>query len=98
MTPACFGKYACSIRLEGFDIPVTSPLSIITSTVDCRKISYYSGLRLQEILDMQPEHIACDPDTHAITIWIPKGKRDEAREAYLPKTMYGEMQNFTRLR
>ena len=59
------------------------------------KIAFSSGMRLGEVLAMSPDDITVDADTDEVTVWIPRGKGNEARYAYLPKSLANEMRTFT---
>ncbi len=58
------------------------------------KISFGSGLRLAEVLNLQPKHVSCNEESHEIELSVEAGKGNVDRVAYLPKDMYDDMVTF----
>lgn len=56
------------------------------------KIAYYGGLRREEVVMLQPEHIEI---AGAIIVHVYDGKGGKSRETYLPQHMREEMAHFT---
>ena len=55
------------------------------------KIAYYAGLRREEVVTLQPEHVEI---AGAIIVHVYDGKGGKSRETYLPQHMREEMARF----